>query len=262
VRDQLLELNELQKMDALIREIEIKREALPKRLNELEKSMQGRQQEIGALKREREVNDQERKTIDGTMQAEALKIRKWEQRLNDIRNHREYLALSREIEAVRRTNRDAEEKILELMQQREDIEKKIEDIEGTLSGEAEDSTAERERVKQELEATNEDYEAKKAQRAEMAPKVERKLLKRYDMIRKKRDGVGLAAVSEGSCQLCNMKLPPQMYNMLQRSNSIEQCPSCQRIIFWEGILETEDAAAENAAVEEAANEEAAVEASA
>jgi len=57
--------------------------------------------------------------------------------------------------------------------------------------------------------------------------------------------VGLVAVIEGSCSGCNMKLPPQLYNILQRVESVEQCPSCQRIIYWSRIVE--DAAAKQGA---------------
>jgi predicted nucleic acid-binding Zn-ribbon protein len=44
------------------------------------------------------------------------------------------------------------------------------------------------------------------------------------------------AVKNGTCQGCNMNIPPQLYNVLQRGVSIEICPSCSRIIYWEDIM--------------------------
>ena len=35
------------------------------------------------------------------------------------------------------------------------------------------------------------------------------------------------------CQGCNMNIPPQMYNELQRGISLKYCPSCERIIYWQ-----------------------------
>jgi predicted nucleic acid-binding Zn-ribbon protein len=29
-----------------------------------------------------------------------------------------------------------------------------------------------------------------------------------------------------------MKLPPQQYNLLLRGDSIHECPSCQRIVYY------------------------------
>ena len=33
-----------------------------------------------------------------------------------------------------------------------------------------------------------------------------------------------------------MKLPPQLYNILQRADTIEQCPSCSRLMVWERLV--------------------------
>jgi predicted nucleic acid-binding Zn-ribbon protein len=34
-----------------------------------------------------------------------------------------------------------------------------------------------------------------------------------------------------------MKLPPQLYNELQRGDSVLTCPMCRRILFWETLAE-------------------------
>ena len=38
-----------------------------------------------------------------------------------------------------------------------------------------------------------------------------------------------------------VKLRPQLYNMLQRADSIEQCPQCQKLMVWEGLIPEEEA---------------------
>jgi uncharacterized protein len=39
-------------------------------------------------------------------------------------------------------------------------------------------------------------------------------------------------VSDAVCNGCNVNLPPQLYNELQRSDTLRYCPNCQRIIYW------------------------------
>jgi CheY-like chemotaxis protein len=75
-------------------------------------------------------------------------------------------------------------------------------------------------------------------------KIDPKLLTKYDGIRKKRAGIGLVLVEDGTCQGCHIQLPPQLYNELQRGNTFECCPSCNRILFWRPLAErtTEDQA--------------------
>jgi predicted nucleic acid-binding Zn-ribbon protein len=46
-------------------------------------------------------------------------------------------------------------------------------------------------------------------------------------------GVAVAEARDGMCQLCRVKLRPQMFVDLKRNEGIIQCPSCSRILFYE-----------------------------
>ena len=58
-----------------------------------------------------------------------------------------------------------------------------------------------------------------------------------------RRGLAVAPVQNGTCQGCNMNIPPQLFNQLQRGDSIELCATCNRIIYWDKLLENPDGAA-------------------
>ena len=62
------------------------------------------------------------------------------------------------------------------------------------------------------------------------------LLKRYTSIRLKR-WPAVVAVKNGTCSGCNMNIPPQLYNVIQRGTTLELCPNCNRIIYWAKLLE-------------------------
>jgi predicted nucleic acid-binding Zn-ribbon protein len=87
--------------------------------------------------------------------------------------------------------------------------------------------------------------ALKSDREKIASGVRPDVLKRYSAIRM-RKGLALAAVANGTCRGCNMNIPPQLFNVLQRGNSVETCPYCHRIIYWADIMK-DDAPAEKAA---------------
>ena len=61
-----------------------------------------------------------------------MKIKKWENRLNDIRNQREYQALSRETENARRVTKDNEAKILEHWELKEKHQSQLEQTKSDL----------------------------------------------------------------------------------------------------------------------------------
>jgi len=39
-------------------------------------------------------------------------------------------------------------------------------------------------------------------------------------------------VRSGICQGCRMRVPPQLFNQIQRNAEVILCPSCQRMLFW------------------------------
>ena len=71
-------------------------------------------------------------------------------------------------------------------------------------------------------------------RIAIAAELDDRLLNIFNRQRMKQsDGVAIAEVKDGVCQGCHMNIPPQMYNELQRGNSLINCPSCERLIYWE-----------------------------
>ena len=58
------------------------------------------------------------------------------------------------------------------------------------------------------------------------------LLEKYERIKINREGVGMALVNNATCSECHLGIPPQMYNELQKQDSLNFCPNCQRIIYW------------------------------
>ncbi len=243
MRKHLLDLYEIQRVDLTIRDLEKRRDEVPTRLRELEGSATALQTEVNQLTEQRAALVKEQKGLEGLIQADSIKIRKWEQRLADIRNQREYLALSREIEGTKRQNRETEERIQEISTQRAEIDTRLETQQDRLAEVEVDCETEREEVRAFVAKLEAEGAEIKARRDKLVPTVPKNIMSRYEMVRKKRAGVGLAAVVDGSCQGCNMKLPPQLYNILQRGDTIEQCPSCSRIIFWDRMLESQDAPA-------------------
>jgi predicted nucleic acid-binding Zn-ribbon protein len=236
VRQYLLDLYEIQKIDLSIRDQEKRQESLPARLRDLEQGLAALQTQIHTLTEQRVVVVKEAQALRNTVDEETQKIRKWESRLNDIRNQREYQALSRETEGSKRANRDADEKISQLHAQRDAIDKQLEVLKTQLTAEETACATEKAEVEKASAAVKNELVSDQTRRDTLVPRVPKSIFRKYDAIRARRLGVGLCPVVSGCCTGCNMRLPPQLYNTLQRGDSIEQCPSCHRLIFWDQIL--------------------------
>ena len=52
------------------------------------------------------------------------------------------------------------------------------------------------------------------------------------MIFSRRGGLAVVEIREGICQGCRMRVPPQLFNEIQRNEQVILCPSCQRMLYW------------------------------
>ncbi len=153
-------------------------------------------------------------------------------KLNRSRNERESNAAQRELEELRKLIRDREDEIgkltteLDAARQANDVtEGEMKVIGDELGGKEGHITATLRKV--EAERTE-----RAAERAIIAKKLPAQMVRRYDLIRSKR-GTGIAKTTDGTCRACNMSLPPQLFHRLRRDPMIEQCPSCNRLIYFE-----------------------------
>lgn len=83
-----------------------------------------------------------------------------------------------------------------------------------------------------------------AEREQTAKDVRKDVLRKYESISKRRGGLAVVPAEKGVCTGCHMQLPPQLFNVLHRGSTIEQCPACQRIIYFAEAVEANAGGAE------------------
>jgi len=248
VREHLLALYEIQKIDLAIRELERKKETIPEQLRTLDARTGELSGQLTEINDKAEELASEARTLEGQVQEETHKIRKWEARLKDIRNQREFQALLRETEGLKRLISDNEDKILEIWEQKKALDGRGDELQRELDEVEIEASDERDRVREQLGTAEHDLQTDTQRREELRPEIETRLWRRYEMVRKKRKGVGLVLVQDGSCLGCNVKLRPQLYNTLQRGDTVEECPQCHRFLLWDGLVPGDEADASESAV--------------
>ena len=149
-----------------------------------------------------------------------------------VRNTREADAVERELETIRRLMKDREgerDTLREAIGKRRVSVEKHEREFAELEKYAAEERAKADARLAELNATREKV---LAGRSVLAAKVPADVLRRYEMIRAKRQGIGVAPIKEGSCSGCFVVLTPQLVLSLQRAEEeFAQCPRCQRILY-------------------------------
>lgn len=153
------------------------------------------------------------------------------EKMNRARNEREANAAQRELEELRKLVRDREDEIGRLTTDAEASRQQIDAADAEAKKVSEDLGATEGGVQSKLTEVEKQKAEREAARAEAVKKIPPQLYRRYDMIRQKR-GTGIAQTTTGTCKACNMALPPQLFHRLRREPMLEQCPSCNRIIYY------------------------------
>ncbi len=54
----------------------------------------------------------------------------------------------------------------------------------------------------------------------------------FERVSKHRKGLAMSEARDGLCTQCHVRLRPQVYNELRRNESVMQCESCSRILYF------------------------------
>ena len=237
MKSTLIVLARLQEVESRLRASESDKDRATARYRELQQEVDKLQAEFKTAHTKVDELEREKRLKDGEYQMERDKLRKWEGRLEELRNSREFAALQREVEATRRANQDIQERILALMGQIEEATKAMKAVGDTL-GQAEKATADEAEASRARVADLDAAAVRhREERKRLAGSLSAPVLKRFEQILLKRAGLAVVEAVDGVCKGCNMGVPPQIFIKVQRGESMETCQRCSRILFHGSMLE-------------------------
>lgn len=237
MREKLLALAALQKVDTEVAALKKNADGYPKDIGELEKQLAAAKAAVDAERTKFDELEKQKITLEQTIVEDRDKVKKWEGRLTEQRSTREYSALAREIDIAKKGQQTMAEEVIELGRQatiqREVVRSKDAEFKEKSKGLVEKIDA----LKEKLAAAEAAVKALDGSRETAAKAVDATLLKRYDVVRKKRMPAMSPLVPPGVCKGCGMNVRAQFYNTLVASKGVETCPSCSRIVYAQEVLE-------------------------
>lgn len=238
--EQLQLLVRLQVVDKVLFDLQAERDAIPGRLAEIGLEEERLDANLAKAQTELDEVSKRRKEMETENENIRTRLRRAENRLMGSKSQKEYRAANAEIDEGKDALKSNDDVLVDLMERQEALETQKNRAEGEL--EEFQATAKEERTKLESRAKATDKEIKRLtkDRTGLCDGIESRLMDQYNFIRPRRQGLALAGVSQGTCLICRMQLPPQQFNELQRGDKLMSCPSCSRIIYWADSEEFED----------------------
>ncbi len=236
VEQKLKALYELQNLHTKIDKIRQIRGELPMEVADLEDEVAGLETRIQKIKAELDDTEDAIVTRKNMIKEAQSLIKKYEAQLKDVKNNREYDALTKEVEIQNLEIQVCEKKIkeygFEITSKTEVYEQALANIEARKGDldvkktELETITAETEKEEQSL--------LKKAEKAET--QIEERLLTAYHRLRNNAvNGLAVVTIDRDSCSGCFNQIPPQRQLDIRQRKKVIVCEHCGRILVDEAL---------------------------
>ncbi len=235
MRETIEALTELQLVDDEIRGFKVQRDELASNLDRLKRIL---------VQMGEDLRDKREKLAEAAkfysdkqtdLQADADRMAKAKQKMAGVTRTKEYAAMQRELDNLRRKYSEDELELKRLSEAIEEYkasiavqEDKLQELEGEV---AREQAASADRLGQ-LDASMSAVATKKS---EITVRLPARLVRRYDRILGKRDGKAVVPATAGVCTGCQMKLPAQQFILVQRYETLQECPNCQRYLYFQDV---------------------------
>ena len=238
LRAQIEALETLATLDASLAKLEAELRRESEVLSEKKSQLQKLEERFASTRAS--VNDMDRTRGELLQDARQMSVQmeRSREKLARCRTERELNATQREIEELRKLYRDREieiEKINGLAEQARAEMDGANSERAALTGDAESDN----QIASRLQVLEKDVAVEREKRKELVKAVPPVLYRRYELVRKRR-GSAVAYTFRGTCSACHISLSPMMFQRMRRGEEFDQCPSCQRILYFREEPEIEE----------------------
>jgi predicted nucleic acid-binding Zn-ribbon protein len=228
---ELKQLIRLQAIDLSIQEIRARIEEFPSISKALDAKLRSAQAALEAAKDKAKNNQANRKKLESDVAATETKISKYRDQMMSVKTNEEYKAVQKEIEHAQTAIHRIEDDILTLMMEAEAGQAEVRLAEVRLRQDQQRVDEERkelEKIHQQDVTALESYEK---ERKEIEGSFSSDVLPRYERVRKHRGGIAVAAARDYVCEVCKVRIRPQVFQEIMKNDQLIACDACQRILY-------------------------------
>jgi uncharacterized protein len=226
-------LIQLQQLETALAEATAKIASQPERLASADARLNDAKQAIETAKQRLKDNNDARRVLEKDAAVYQGRLTKFKDQLSAVKTNREYQAMQHEIATAQSDLGSVEEKVLELMLAADELNAAAKKAEAALAAQSKEIESEKKKLNQELAATEASLKESTEARAALVKELEPRLVALFEHVARARKGVAIcSATRDGLCSVCHVRLRPSVFQHVRHNDSIVQCDSCQRVLYW------------------------------
>ena len=226
-------LIQLQQLESTIAEAKARIAAHPQRLAEADARLSDAERAVEQASHSLKENQEVRRTLERDASVFQSRLTKFRDQLADVKTNREYQAMQHEIETAKSDLGAAEEKVLERMVEADELTLHVKQAQTARAAQQKAVDAEKAALSAELSAAESALTRAIDARATLVRALEPRLTSLFEQVARVRKGTALCtATRDGLCSVCHVRLRPQVFQQVRQNDTIIQCDSCQRILYY------------------------------
>ncbi len=233
--DRLKTLYQLQLLDNQLDVLEELRGDLPLAVNNLTGQINAVKEQIDEKTKEKDESLEKRKANEEEIERLKANLKKFKAQLYQVRNNKEYDALTKEIDHSEEHIENLESENIALEDLAEKLKIEIEELTPQLDQKNGDLKEKETELKKIIKANEREEVKLKEQRDKVAEKVKKNDYNTYMRIRKALSGEAVATINRGACGGCHNIVPPQRQIEIRANRRVFTCESCGRMLVSNDI---------------------------
>ena len=154
------------------------------------------------------------------------------EQLMAVKTNKEYQAMQKEISNGEEEIKRLEDELLEKMLEGDDLNGTLKQVDQLLVKERNIVDTECARIEKERIELEQQIKVLQGDRNEIVAQLPTQTVALFEMLARGRKGIAVVEAANGRCSSCQVRLRPQLFNNVRSNNTLIQCESCQRILYY------------------------------
>jgi predicted nucleic acid-binding Zn-ribbon protein len=229
----LQRLIDLQRLETTIADAKATIAAHPQRLADADAQLAAATQGLESAKNRLKENQDARRALEKDVALYQGRLAKFRDQQSAVKTNKEYQALGHEIETAQRDLGSVEEKVIERMVDADGIAADVKQAEAAYAARKKEIDARKKEMGEELAAVETTLKRATDDRAALLKEIDQRLVTTFEQVARVRKGIAVTtATRDGLCSVCHVRLRPQVFQQVRHNDTIIQCDSCQRILYY------------------------------
>ena len=225
------QLIRLQNIDTKLKDLNDLLGDLPSKVEDLNNQEESTKDSITSKKSRSKELDVEINKTELDVSDLIGKIDKLKDQLFLVTNNKQYDALMTEIDHLKEKRTDSEDKLIELMEEKESTTELIGSMESELQSLSETLTVRRKKLELVIEESAEEKNSLQKQRDQNVKDIDQNTLNVYTRVIEHRGGLAVVPLQGSACGGCGAHIPPQTVSEVRAKSAVHTCGVCGRFLY-------------------------------